>query len=53
MFEKFSGNARMAVVAAQEQARELHSPEIRVEHLLLGLLEKGEPRRRWNRRIAR
>ncbi|MGW5387807.1 Clp protease N-terminal domain-containing protein [Nocardia sp. NPDC003963] len=43
MFERFARNARMAVVAAQEQARELHSPEIRVEHLLLGLLEQGEP----------
>lgn len=43
MFEKFARNARAAVVAAQEQARELRSPEIRVEHLLLGLLEEGEP----------
>ncbi|NUP28698.1 MAG: Clp protease [Nocardia sp.] len=43
MFERFARNARMAVVAAQEQARELHSPEIRVEHLLLGLLEQGGP----------
>ncbi|WP_328388759.1 Clp protease N-terminal domain-containing protein [Nocardia sp. NBC_00416] len=33
----------MAVAAAHEQARELRSPEIRVEHLLLGLLEQGEP----------
>lgn len=44
MFERFAKDARMTVVAAQEQARELHSPEIRVEHLLLGLLEQGEPR---------
>ncbi|MET8800343.1 Clp protease N-terminal domain-containing protein [Nocardia sp. NPDC004568] len=43
MFERFARNARMAVVAAQEQARELRSPEIGVEHLLLGLLEQGEP----------
>ncbi|WP_063130293.1 Clp protease N-terminal domain-containing protein [Nocardia fusca] len=46
MFERFSRNARSAVVAAQEQARELGSPEIRVEHLLLGLLEEGEPQLR-------
>ncbi|GGL43425.1 Clp protease N-terminal domain-containing protein [Nocardia jinanensis] len=46
MFERFAGNARMAVVAAQEQARELRSPEIRVEHLLLGLLQQAEPRLR-------
>lgn len=46
MFERFSRAARTAVVAAQEQARELRSPEIRVEHLLLGLLEEGEPQLR-------
>ncbi|MEU4314652.1 Clp protease N-terminal domain-containing protein [Nocardia sp. NPDC024068] len=44
MFERFAKSARSAVVAAQEQARALRSPEIRVEHLLLGLLESGEPR---------
>ncbi|WP_280396916.1 Clp protease N-terminal domain-containing protein [Nocardia carnea] len=43
MFERFTRNARSAVVAAQESARELRSPEIGVEHLLLGLLEEAEP----------
>ncbi|MFI5714392.1 Clp protease N-terminal domain-containing protein [Nocardia sp. NPDC051750] len=43
MFERFAKSARSAVVAAQEYARELHSPDIRVEHLLLGLLEEAEP----------
>ncbi|MGI5222811.1 Clp protease N-terminal domain-containing protein [Nocardia sp. CA-290969] len=43
MFERFTKNARSAVVAAQESARELRSPEIGVEHLLLGLLEEAEP----------
>ncbi|WP_280234177.1 Clp protease N-terminal domain-containing protein [Nocardia cyriacigeorgica] len=43
MFERFSKNARMAVVMAQEEARELHAPEIRVEHVLLGVLSQAEP----------
>ncbi|WP_280422072.1 Clp protease N-terminal domain-containing protein [Nocardia carnea] len=43
MFERFTKSARSAVVAAQEHARELRSPEIRVEHLLLGLLDEAEP----------
>ncbi|MGW0180533.1 Clp protease N-terminal domain-containing protein [Nocardia sp. NPDC003345] len=46
MFERFAKSARSVVVAAQEQARALHSPEIRVEHLLLALLEAGGPRLR-------
>ncbi|KZM70803.1 Clp protease N-terminal domain-containing protein [Nocardia terpenica] len=37
MFERFSKAARYAVVVAQEQARELRSPEIDIEHLLLGI----------------
>ncbi|MBB5914439.1 ATP-dependent Clp protease ATP-binding subunit ClpA [Nocardia transvalensis] len=37
MFERFSKAARYAVVVAQEEARELRSPHIDIEHLLLGL----------------
>ncbi|WP_067844630.1 Clp protease N-terminal domain-containing protein [Nocardia lijiangensis] len=43
MFERFSRTARTAVVIAQEDARELRSPSIEVEHVLLGLLAHGEP----------
>lgn len=43
MFERFSKNARMVVAMAQEDARELRSPHIRVEHVLLGLLSQSEP----------
>lgn len=43
MFERFSRSARMAVIAAQEEARELRSPRIDVEHLVLGLLVHAEP----------
>ncbi|MBF6254743.1 Clp protease N-terminal domain-containing protein [Nocardia farcinica] len=43
MFERFTRSARTAVVVAQEEARELRSPRIEVEHLLLGLLDQGEP----------
>ncbi|MEV0297939.1 Clp protease N-terminal domain-containing protein [Nocardia sp. NPDC050710] len=43
MFERFSKSAKTAVVIAQEDARELRSPNIEVEHVLLGLLSQGEP----------
>ncbi|MGW4742090.1 Clp protease N-terminal domain-containing protein [Nocardia xishanensis] len=43
MFERFSKSARTAVVIAQEDARELRSPSIEVEHVLLGLLTQAEP----------
>ncbi|WP_370010837.1 Clp protease N-terminal domain-containing protein [Nocardia cyriacigeorgica] len=43
MFERFSKNARLAVVVAQEEARQLRAPEIRVEHVLLGVLSQAEP----------
>ncbi|MBH0778362.1 Clp protease N-terminal domain-containing protein [Nocardia bovistercoris] len=43
MFERFSKSARIAVVAAQEGAREVGSSDIDVEHVLLGLLENAEP----------
>ncbi|WP_280382350.1 Clp protease N-terminal domain-containing protein [Nocardia wallacei] len=37
MFERFDKAAKFAVVGAQEEARELRSPSIDVEHVLLGL----------------
>lgn len=39
MFERFARNARIAVVLAQEEARELGAEEIRPEHLLVGVLQ--------------
>ncbi|MEV5651804.1 Clp protease N-terminal domain-containing protein [Nocardia sp. NPDC052254] len=42
MFERFSKAARYAIVAAQEEARELRSPQIDVEHLLLGVLSSRD-----------
>lgn len=39
MFERFSRTARVAVVLAQEEARELGSDEIRPEHLLVAVLQ--------------
>ncbi|MFI5780375.1 Clp protease N-terminal domain-containing protein [Nocardia sp. NPDC051570] len=41
MFERFSKAARVAVVFAQEEARQLHARRIEVEHLLLGITECG------------
>ena len=41
MFERFSRNARVAVVLAQEEARELNADEIRPEHLLVGVLQSA------------
>ncbi|MBL1075660.1 Clp protease [Nocardia sp. 2] len=38
MFERFTKEAKFAVVVAQEEARELHAPSIGIEHVLLGLL---------------
>ncbi|MBF6333733.1 Clp protease N-terminal domain-containing protein [Nocardia transvalensis] len=38
MFERFTKSARYAVVNAQEEARELRSATIDVEHVLLGIL---------------
>ncbi|CAM3985317.1 Clp protease N-terminal domain-containing protein [Nocardia ninae] len=42
MFERFTKSAKMAVVSAQEDARELRSSAIEIEHVLLGLLSQGE-----------
>src|SRR3712207_2371864 len=38
MFERFTGNARQAVVLAQEECRKLNHGWIGTEHLLLGLM---------------
>ncbi|SFO49761.1 Clp amino terminal domain-containing protein, pathogenicity island component [Geodermatophilus obscurus] len=37
MFERFSAEARRAVVEAQQEARDLHAPRIEPVHLLLAL----------------
>lgn len=42
MFERFSRTAKTAVVMAQEEARELRSRSIEVEHVLLGVLAQAE-----------
>ncbi|MGR6919948.1 ATP-dependent Clp protease ATP-binding subunit [[Actinomadura] parvosata] len=42
MFEKFTDQARRAVVLAQEEARTLDHGFIGTEHLLLGLLHEGK-----------
>jgi ATP-dependent Clp protease ATP-binding subunit ClpA len=39
MFERFGRHARVAVILAQEEARELGDLEIRPEHLLVGVLQ--------------
>jgi ATP-dependent Clp protease ATP-binding subunit ClpA len=41
MFERFSRSARVAVVLAQEEARELNTDEIGPEHLLVGVLQSA------------
>jgi ATP-dependent Clp protease ATP-binding subunit ClpA len=43
VFERFTRDARVAVVLAQEDARELCDPEIGPQHLLLGVLQAAEP----------
>ncbi len=39
MFERFTRHARVAVVLAQEEARELRARELAPQHLLLGVLQ--------------
>lgn len=41
MFERFSRHARVAVVLAQEEARELEANDIRPEHILVGVLQSS------------
>lgn len=43
MFEKFTSDAREAVVAAQKHARDLNSSRIETPHVLLGIIETAEP----------
>lgn len=43
MFERFTTEARQAVVGAQHEARRLHSGRIGTEHLLLALLGRPTP----------
>jgi hypothetical protein len=42
MFERFTSNARAAVVGTQDAARRLGHPYVGTEHLLLGLLAVGD-----------
>jgi ATP-dependent Clp protease ATP-binding subunit ClpA len=42
MFERFTRQARVAVVLAQEEARELRTREIGPQHLLLGVLQADD-----------
>src|SRR5580693_4531610 len=41
MFERFTRHARVAVVLAQEEARELRTREIAPQHLLQGILQSA------------
>jgi ATP-dependent Clp protease ATP-binding subunit ClpA len=41
MFERFTRHARVAVVLAQEEARELRTRETAPQHLLLGILQSA------------
>lgn len=43
MFERFGKNARMAVVLAQEEAKDSGANRIGTEHLLLAILDNAEP----------
>ncbi|MEU4598780.1 Clp protease N-terminal domain-containing protein [Nocardia sp. NPDC023988] len=43
MFEKFTKGAKVAVVLAQEEAKELGAQRIGPEHVLLGVLTNAEP----------
>ncbi len=42
MFERFTDQARRAIVLAQEEARRLNQNYIGTEHILLGLIHEGE-----------
>jgi len=49
MFERFTESARLVVIEAQNQAKELSHPYMGTEHLLLGLLNvDGEPKESLN-----
>ncbi|OBF28652.1 Clp protease N-terminal domain-containing protein [Mycobacterium sp. ACS4331] len=42
MFERFTRDARVAVLLAQEEARDLNARDIGPEHLLLGVLQSAD-----------
>ncbi|MQY30233.1 Clp protease N-terminal domain-containing protein [Nocardia aurantia] len=42
MFERFAETTRASVMTAAEQARELRSPSLDVEHLLLGVVRNAD-----------
>ncbi|MBH1938320.1 hypothetical protein I5Q34_29375 [Streptomyces sp. AV19] len=42
MFERFTKEARVVVVVAQEEARLLNHPRIGAEHLLLAVATRGD-----------
>jgi ATP-dependent Clp protease ATP-binding subunit ClpA len=50
MFERFSRHARVAVVLAQEEAKELNASAIGPEHLLVGVLQSTS--REFGRELA-
>lgn len=52
MFERFTPDARAAVVATQQQARTHGQTEILAQHLLLGVLEAGGVGARVLRRLG-
>ena len=43
MFQRFTDDARAVVVAAEAEARELGSPTVEAEHLLLALTRQEDP----------
>ncbi|MGW6423248.1 Clp protease N-terminal domain-containing protein [Nocardia sp. NPDC055053] len=43
MFEKFTRDARVAVVSAQDDAKELGAKQIGPQHVLLGVVSNAEP----------
>ena len=49
MFERFTEDARRVIVLAQEEARLLDHDYVGTEHILLGLLHRGDPAHRETR----
>jgi ATP-dependent Clp protease ATP-binding subunit ClpC len=54
-FDRFTEQAKRALVRSQEEAQRLHHTHIGPEHLLLGLLREaeGRPARRVAHRVVR
>src|SRR5271154_4969450 len=42
VFERFTDRARSVLVLAQDEARQLHHGYIGTEHILLGLMRRGD-----------